>query len=202
MKTLLLFCFLAFTFYSIGQPVSLNNKYRLALPDEWKGNKGLMLHLVDLAPLVFSLIKDKQMCLNCNASYTLLFTYDSVHMESPVPIVMGSIPASHSSQGSAVSIYEGQTTYFFKGSWVLMNKENMAIAELVLVPTSEQLVKKKSFSILQMLPPSGAPGDKNWRVNPADDPFQYIKNNQQQFSPTTDDILAVLEKRLRSMVGK
>jgi hypothetical protein len=182
---------------SFSQPI--NKKYRIALPDAWKNNRSLLNHLDNIAPEIFTTIKGMQMCLDCNAPYTLMFFYDSVEVESRLPVPKGSSAATGNSPGfsaSTQSLYECQTFYHFRGSWVLFNRDSIALSELLLVSPRESLIKINKFSIAQYIPPDYSLGEKNWRSNPNDNPIQFIERNKDRFVPTAEDILAVLEGKL------
>jgi hypothetical protein len=64
------------------------------------------------------------------------------------------------------------------------------------VDTGESLMKTNKFSIAQYIAPNYSLGEKNWHINPNDNPMQYIEENKINFSPTVEDILRVLEERV------
>jgi hypothetical protein len=176
-----------------------DKKYKLALPDQWMGKRKILNHLTMIAPTVFTKLQDKQFCLKCNATYTLMFFYDSLVVDSQAPASLGSGTESSYGRSQAMSYYECVTTYSFKGTWVLMQNDS-AIAELELVSPDEDLIIKKKFYLQRNVLISPAPGKKpTSHPNPGDDPVQYINRNSEAFNPTVDDILKVLEQKVRKI---
>jgi hypothetical protein len=175
---------------SIAQhAVSKSNKCKIALPDNWLRNRSLIKHLITIAPSVFPKLQDKQLCLNCKAAYTLMFFYDSVTVGNKTPVTLASTGGSEN--------YECVTTFYFRGTWVLMHKDT-AIAELEVVSPEEEVTSRKKFSLPKAIA-TWNDGQLSYWPNPDDNPSHYISVNKDHFNPTVDDILRIIADKVRKI---
>jgi hypothetical protein len=176
-----------------------DNKYKLALPDQWMGNRSMLTHLIAIAPSVFPKLEGKQFCLDCKTTYTLMFFYDSVVIGGSTAVPLTSTTEIRGGARTTMSNYDCVTTFYFKGTWVLMNKDS-AIAELELVSPGEELTARKKFSLQRDIMVSNHDGKApRLAPNPGDNPFAYINSNRDFFTPTVGDILAILAERVRKI---
>ena len=203
-------CLLIFLSVGVFAQPNYSGKYRLNLPTEWKKNAKILQQVTEVASLAFEEIKDKQLCLECDAPYVIeLYSEririvsqrysekgrnESYRTKTAYKDINGRVVSpkgpSRSVSGVAAT-YQAYIEYSVYISLRLLNKDGVALKDLVLSPPDDIYIKNTDFTI-------------NAYSNPDTDGYpalrmeSYVKQNRKTLFPNERDMLNQAEDILFS----
>ena len=115
------------------------DRYKLDLPLEWNKPK-LIKAITDILPKTLEEIKDKDICSDCEAGYTVMLVVDS-------PLIKNRNNISKGFSGNEKYFYTAQVIFQFRATLGLFDSTGKEVTELVLVSQEEEHVKREDFSV-------------------------------------------------------
>jgi hypothetical protein len=207
----IVFCCLLifFTVDLFAQP-NYSGKYRLNLPVEWKKNAKILQQVSEVASLAFEEIKDKQLCLECDAPYVIELYSERIRIisqryseksrsetyrtKTAFKDINGRVVPPKGPARSVAGVaatYQAYIEYSVYISLRLVNKDGVALKDLVLSPPDDIYIKNTDFTI-------------NAYNNPDTDSYpalrmeSYVKQNRKTLFPNERDMLNQAEDILFS----
>jgi hypothetical protein len=213
MKRILLFlsilCFVNATTDAQTLAAVDTGKYRINLPDYWKPGNKVWRVLTDKLPLVCEELADKELCGDrCNPRY-------SIEFEMSEPEIVDYYSHRISSD-RRTDTWEIVTLYRFSSSLYLFDENDKPLTRLILVGKDEiwrvsqkiSLASFKPSSPMQIYvaPVGGQPmSSDQLRMQqiagaavPGQSPHHYINNNKDKLSPTRQNMLGIIDEKIRS----
>lgn len=190
-------------------------KYRINLPERWKPGSKVWQILSDKLPLVCDELKEKEICGDdCNPKYRIEFYISQ-------PVIFNYYPNHISSDytnnlnGRPTERWDFVTYYGFECSLLLFDEKNTLLTRFILVDTNETWNVKKRATLISFSPPppqkiilrkisssqsvlidANNPNLNN--VEMGETPYSYIINNKDKLCPDINNMLTIVDNKIRS----